>query len=221
VSDAAAALGALIAARRPGASDALLLDATVRGPAAFDRDAFEMTFAATGRRLGTMALGDDATLGDASGRRWSIAGWGLDEAGRALLLVAGVAHLPAGEHPAWIDGVYRAGALRERQAVLRALAVLPEPARLLAVALDACRASTQPVFEAIACENPYPAAYFPDASFQQMALKAVFTGVALARILDLERRRTPELARMAADYADERRAAGRTVPEDLALLMNV
>ena len=89
----------------------------------------------------------------------------------------------------------------------------------LPIALDACRSSTQPVFEAIACENPYPAAYFPEASFNQMALKAVFTGVALARILGLASRRTPELARMAADYADERRAAGRPVPSDLGDLI--
>ena len=68
--------------------------------------------------------------------------------------------------------------MRERQAVLRVLALLPEPARFLAIALDACRTSTQPVFEAIACENPYPAAYFPEASFNQMVLKAVFTEVA-------------------------------------------
>jgi hypothetical protein len=75
-----------------------------------------------------------------------------------------------------------------------------------------------PVFEAIACENPFPAAQFPELHFNQMALKAVFLGVALARMLGLAERRTPELARMAEDFAAERRAAGRTVPADLSLL---
>ena len=73
---------------------------------------------------------------------------------------------------------------------------------------------------AIACENPFPAAYFPETSFNHMVLKAVFTEVALARILGLATRRSPELARMATDYASERTAAGRSVPADLALVMS-
>jgi hypothetical protein len=209
----------MLSARRPGAAARLLGEATVDGASAFDRVAFELAFAAVGRRLGETPLGEAATLTDGAAHTWSIAGWGLDELGRALLVVASTAHVPSDEHPRWIDGLHRAGALRERTAILRTLALLPEPARFLPIALDACRSSTQPVFEAIACENPYPAAYFPEASFNQMALKAVFTGVALARILDLARRRTPELARMAADYADERRAAGRPVPSDLGDLI--
>jgi hypothetical protein len=50
-----------------------------------------------------------------------------------------------------------------------------------------------------------------------MVLKAMFGGVALARIAGLERRRGAELARMARDYAAERRAAGRSVPPDIGL----
>jgi hypothetical protein len=220
VSDPAGALAAAVGTFRPGAVATVLHEATVDAPDAFDRVAFEMAFAAAGRSLGSAALGAGATIADATERTWSIAGWGLDEAGRALLLLRGIGCLPASEQPAWVDGLYRAGAMRERQAVLRVLALLPEPARFLAIALDACRASTQPVFEAIACENPYPAAYFPEASFNQMVLKAVFTEVPLARILGLDARRTPDLVRMASDYADERRAAGRTVPTDLARLID-
>ena len=40
--------------------------------------------------------------------------------------------------------------------------------------------------EAIACENRYPARHFPEHGFNQMVVKAMFTGVALARILELE-----------------------------------
>ena len=75
-----------------------------------------------------------------------------------------------------------------------------------------------PIFEAIACENPFPSLYFSDESFNQMVLKAVFVGVSLERVVGLRARVTPELSRMAEDYAAERRAAGRTVPSDLALL---
>jgi hypothetical protein len=75
-----------------------------------------------------------------------------------------------------------------------------------------------PVFEAIACENPYPAAYFPELNFNQMVLKAAFIGIALERILGLDARVTPELSRMGSDYASERRAAGHPVPADLSRL---
>jgi len=218
VSDAAATLAAALDAVAADTAPALLRGASVDATARFDPTAFEMTFGAAGRRLGTAAVGGDAMLADGAGHQWSFAGWGRDEVGRGLLVLRGIARLPDDEHVGWLDGLHRAGGMRERQAILRVLALLPHPERFLAIALDACRTSTQPVFEAIACENPYPAAHFPEPSFNQMVLKAVFTGVALARILDLDRRRTPELARMAGDYAAERRAAGRSVPADLARL---
>ena len=203
---AAEALAALVAARRPDAADT------------WRADSFEVAFAAAGRRLGSVPVGDDAHITDARGRCWSIASWGLDEVARAALLIDAAHGMSIEKQVAWVEDCHRAAALRERQAILRALALLPDPARFLPIALDACRTSTQPVFEAIACENPYPAAHFPDASFNHMVLKAVFTAVPLARILDLATRLTPELARMAADYASERAAAGRSIPADLALL---
>ena len=81
--------------------------------------------------------------------------------------------------------------------------------------MDACRSHIQPLFEAIACENPYPARHFPELNFNQMVLKVLFTGVALDRVVGLQARVTPELQRMAADYASERRAAGRSIPPDI------
>jgi hypothetical protein len=51
-----------------------------------------------------------------------------------------------------------------------------------------------------------------------MVLKAYFNSIAVERIVGLKSRLNPELARMASDYADERRAAGRTVPPDIGLV---
>ena len=96
--------------------------------------------------------------------------------------------------------------------------LLPAPERFLETAVDACRSHIQPLFEAIARENPYPARYFPELNFNQMVLKALFTGVALARVIGCDGRVTSELSRMAADYASERRAAGRSVPPDIGML---
>ena len=138
--------------------------------------------------------------------------WGTDEVARAALLVR--AYPRIGPDELWAHGDNR-----ERQAVLKALPLLPEPARFEALAIEACRANVLTVFEAIACENPYPAQYFPELHYNQMVLKAAFTGIRLARIVGLRDRLNPELARMAADFAAERRAADRPVPDDLGLIM--
>ena len=66
--------------------------------------------------------------------------------------------------------------------------------------------------------NRYPAAHFPERSFNQLVLKALFVGLPLARIEGLESRLNADLSRMAKDYAGEREAAGRSVPRDIALL---
>ena len=71
----------------------------------------------------------------------------------------------------------------------------------------------------MACENPYPSQHFPDRNFNQLVLKALFNGVALSRVVGLASRLNAELTRMAGDYADERRAAGRAVPSDIGLAM--
>jgi hypothetical protein len=149
---------------------------------------------------------------------WPVGTWGADELGRVALLVSAAAHWPDAEVEALVEECYRQGDGAERQAVLRALPLLPAPERFLAIAVDACRSHIQPLFEAIACENPYPARHFPELNFNQMVLKVLFTGVALERIIAVEGRVTPELGRMAADYASERRAAGRSVPPDIGKL---
>ena len=105
----------------------------------------------------------------------------------------------------------------EQTSWCRAVSLLPAPERFLAAVTDACRTNILPLFESTACENPYPARYFPELNFNQMVLKAMFNGVALARIAGLSARRNAELSRMSADYAAERTAAGRSVPADIAL----
>jgi hypothetical protein len=52
-----------------------------------------------------------------------------------------------------------------------------------------------------------------------MVLKALSLGIDLDRIIGLERRMTPELKRMTVDYVAERRAAGRSIPADVRLLL--
>jgi hypothetical protein len=179
-------------------------------PQPSDRESLLFEFSAAPRRAGKRSIAWPADAGLA----WPLA-TRSDELYRIALLVG------AAEAPDLVElatSCFRAGDNEERRAVLRALPLLPEPARFVDLAVDACRTNVVPIFEAIACENPFPARHFPELHYNQMVLKAVFLGVRLARVIGLGERLTPELARMADDYAAERRAAGRNVPEDLALL---
>ena len=81
------------------------------------------------------------------------------------------------------------------------------------------RSNAVDLHEAIACDNPYPAAHLPDAPFNQLVLKAIFNGLSPRRIVGLERRRNRELARMVEAWVSERRLAGRAVPADVAVVL--
>jgi hypothetical protein len=170
-------------------------------------------------RLGDAPLGPAAAVTVASGAAVPLDDWTLEDAGRAVLLLARAeAARDAAVFAADAIECYEQGDAREQRSWLRGVALLPDPPQYLMLVIDACRTNILPVFEAVACGNPYPAEHFPERNFNQLVLKALFNGVALKRILGLERRVNPELARMASDYAAERRAAGRSVPADISLV---
>jgi hypothetical protein len=199
-----------------------LTEAVATAHAPLDRAGFATAFALAARQIGRAVVdpapAESARL-SAAGVSWPIVSWGIDGLARSALLLRAAAGLAPGELEVLVDECFRQGDTRERQAVLRTLPLLPDPDRFVPLGVEACRTSVEPVFEAIACENPFPAQHFSESSFNQMVLKAVFIGVAVRRILGLETRITAELRRMAADYASERRAAGRSVPDDVTYLL--
>jgi len=138
---------------------------------------------------------------------------------RAALLLALCRCADEASRTGLIDRVYRTADSDERVVLLRVLAALPSPASYVETAVEACRSNVRDVFEAIACENDYPARHFADDAFNQMVMKAVFSGVSLSRVRGLAARVNPELERMARDYSAERRAAGRGVSADLSRLI--
>jgi hypothetical protein len=147
-------------------------------------------------------------------------GWTLEDAGRLVFLLARHEALTDAERSsAEAMACYEQGDTREQRSWLRGVAWLPDPRRYLQLVIDACRTNIVPLFEAVACDNPYPGRYFPDRNFNQLVLKALFNNVSLARIQGLAGRANAELARMAGDYAAERQAAGRTIPSDIGLAM--
>jgi hypothetical protein len=69
--------------------------------------------------------------------------------------------------------------------------------------------------------GPYGARHLAAHHWRHAVLKCLFTGVPVAEVADLERRARgdSELARMLGDYAAERTAASRPVPEDLSRVL--
>lgn len=143
---------------------------------------------------------------------WQPELWSTDEAARVAILLA--AH--QGDDRAFatrVDWLCTTAEITEHVAILKGFAVFPAPSLLHDRAREGMRSSIQPVFEAIACRNPYPADYFDEAAWNQMVVKCVFVGAPIGTIIGLHQRRNPELVQMLGDLVAERRAASRPVPE--------
>lgn len=110
-----------------------------------------------------------------------------------------------------VAAVVRQGSQAEQIAVLRGLSLYPDPASLLAIAGQAVRSSPRPVFEALAHDNPFPAAHFGDALWNEMIVRALRLGCPLAPIEGLDDRRNADLADSLVAFVRERRAAHRSV----------
>jgi hypothetical protein len=148
--------------------------------------------------------------------------WSIDDAVRAVLLLDRAAATSDPDACAVAAVLcYEQGDAREQQSWTRAVSLLPKPEQYAALVIDICRTNILPLFEAVACDNPYPARYFPDRNFNQVVLKALFNSVPLGRIVGFASRRNAELVRMAGDYKREREAAGRTVPADICMALEL
>jgi hypothetical protein len=198
---------------------AALTDVRQGGP---DSQAFAVRWSGCGRRVGRAALvlpDNEAQRLIREGLPLVPAGWGRDEAARGLLLLAALEGRPAAAGRVAVERLYRQGEMREQQAIVRMLGHLPAPAQYAELASEAVRSNVVSVLEALACDNPFPAAHMPALGFDQMIMKAIFNGLPLDRVAGLQTRNTPELRRMVEGYASERRAAGRPVPADLGLIL--
>ncbi len=171
-----------------------------------------------GKQLLTMTGEERARLAEMADAR-ALDHWAGDDGARAALLLTvaeGLAPEPFAELALLC---YEKGDSREQESWLRGLALLPEGERFVAAAVDACRTNIIPLFEAIACENPFPARFFPELSFNQLVMKVFFNGLAASRIRGLEGRLNPRLSRTCDDFVSEREAAGRSVPVDIWLVL--
>jgi hypothetical protein len=166
------------------------------------------------RRLGRadLALSDDDVVAAQTLRpSWRPDTWSADEAAR-IVLVLSTWRDDEAAFAALVDRVCGTADLGELVACFKGFAVFPAAERLCVRAREAIRSSVQPVFEAIASDNPYPADYLEDPAYNQMVVKCIFTGVPIEKIVALDQRRNAALLSMLRDLVSERHAAGRAVP---------
>ncbi|MEU6386256.1 EboA domain-containing protein [Streptomyces bauhiniae] len=117
--------------------------------------------------------------------------------------------------PADLTRVYHRGTADERRAVLQALPHLVPGPDAVPLIEDALRTNDTRLLSAAL--GPYAARHLSAHLWRHAILKCLFTGAPVAGVAQLAARAAgdAELARMLADFAAERTAAGRLVPEDL------
>ncbi|MEM9522821.1 MAG: EboA domain-containing protein [Pseudomonadota bacterium] len=167
------------------------------------------------RRLGKADLALDAAdlaAADAAHPGWRPSGWSIDGAARVLAVLCCPPARPFRDR---FKDLRRTADVAELIALYRGLPLYPEPKSLDFEVGEGLRSNIKAVFEAIAHDNPYPRDHFDDHRWNHMILKALFVDSRLTPIRGLQERANRELARILVDYAQERIAAGRPVPEDL------
>lgn len=140
--------------------------------------------------------------------------WNRDEACRILFLL----YLPdrdAATHKQWVEEIFDTADMGEQAALFKALPVFPFPESYALLAAEGVRTNMLTVLEAIVLHNPYPAEVLDETAWNQVYLKAAFTGRPIYQIVGVDRRANATLARIVSDYAHERWAAGRSVSPEI------
>ena len=194
--DHARALLAVVEARaKPEVWEWLLAGVPAGEP--LQRGAFFGRYASAGRRLaapqpvltgaeraGLLAIGVEVpevfSLGDLA---------------RAALLCQAFAASEPGEHVALLTELFRKGDNAERIALLRALPLLPQPERFVALAVDACRTTRARRVRSDRLREPVPRAPLSRAELQPAGAESRSSPGSRSRVSSAStRRRTPELA---------------------------
>lgn len=158
-----------------------------------DKDALRTLFPAAARACGRAPLSN---------------GWRTEDAARVLVL----ASLPWPD-PGPLLRLYTDGDADEKRAVLLALDHLDLDGRALPIVEDAVRTNDTRLITAAL--GRYAARHLTPPAYRHAVLKCLFCGIPLAAVSGLEDRADAELARMLGDFAAERVAAGRPVPDEV------
>lgn len=137
-------------------------------------------------------------------------GWDTTHLFRVWLLL----HLPTQFEEAYrlsIGRLFRTAEMNEQVALYSALPLLAYPEEWRLQCAEGVRSNILDVLRAIICNNPYPAEQLDEGAWNQLVLKAFFVGLPPEEIEGLEERLNQKLVDTLQDYADERRAAGRSI----------
>ncbi|MFF3545074.1 EboA domain-containing protein [Streptomyces platensis] len=143
---------------------------------------------------------------------WS--GWSLADGARACLL----AHAPL-DGPglaAAAASLYHRGDPAQRRGVLYSLPFLPIGDAALPLLDDALRRDDTRLIRAAL--GPYAQAHLDQPRWRRAVLACLSRGIPLIGVAGLDQRRDAELAVLGEAFAQERRTAGRPVPDDVWLL---
>lgn len=185
-----------------------------------DRGALARIFALVGRRLGRDPLHpkDDPT---------GVLYGTVPDAARGLLIGRLGEVLSPEDLADTLLSLYNRGDSAERRGVLRGLGTLatarpklPDAVVTAGLQLTTEALRTNESGVVAAAVGPFAAAYLDQHSWRHAVLKLVFMGISLRAVTDLRDRADGELARMAGDFAAERTAAGRPIPDDVLLLQS-
>ncbi|MEV8443953.1 EboA domain-containing protein [Actinosynnema sp. NPDC051121] len=164
-------------------------------------------FPAVGRVVGRQALrGGSDPLGVVHGT--------VDDLARTRLLVALAAATGPEALATELTSLYRFGDDAERRGVLRALAAVGDKAPEAGVDLVKDALRTNDTRLVAAALGPFAADHLDAHTWRHGVLKCLFLDIPLTAVAGLDRRADAELRRMVGAFADERRAAGRVVPDD-------
>lgn len=149
---------------------------------------------------------------------WNLERWTTLEAVRALLVLSR-GDLERETLVRALDECFQYADVGELCALHKTIALLPKPERFVWRAGEGCRSSMRAVYEAAACDTPFPVRHFDDLAWRQLVVKALFVEAPLWRVFGLDTRLSDELARMVLDLAEERRSAHRPVQHELWLVL--
>jgi hypothetical protein len=145
---------------------------------------------------------------------FSVDGWSIDRLGRAFLLLSLDATVKD-EYFHKIENLFLAAEMGELVALYSALPLLAYPEIWVKRCSEGVRSNIGNVMEAVMYHNPYPAQNLDQNAWNQMVLRAFFTGKEVGKIIGIDSRANKELAYIISDYIHERWAAKREVNPDL------
>jgi len=183
----------------------------------FSKQAFYLTFTSASRFLGKNSL--NITSNDLIEAQQLSAGfcpenWTVDRAARVLFIL----YLPsesAESHVEILSKLFQTAEINELVALYSSLPLLPFPEKYTKQCEEGIRTNISVVFEAIALNNPFPAKYLVENSWNQLFLKSIFTGRQIGKIQGVKQRANAALSQICSDYAHERWAAGRKITPEL------